>query len=224
VRRKSFANVSKTLSIALSKGRILDQTLPMLAMAGIRPAEDARTTRKLRVDTDDPQVKILLVRASDVPAYVQYGGADVGITGKDILLEHTGGGIYEPLDLGISRCRLVLAGKKGADQRGAARLRVATKYPLVTRDYFARRGQQVEIIKLYGSMELAPLVGMADLIVDITDTGSTLKANGLDVLAPIADISARLIVNKASMKMKHERIHALIADLRKTLPDPCENE
>jgi ATP phosphoribosyltransferase len=216
--------VSKTLSIALSKGRILDQTLPLLAVAGIRPAEDARTTRKLRVDTDDPLVKILLVRASDVPAYVQYGGADVGITGKDILLEHTGGGIYEPLDLNISRCRLVLAGKKGADKRTGARLRVATKYPLVTRDYFARIGQQVEIIKLYGSMELAPLVGMADLIVDITDTGSTLKANGLDVLAPIADISSRLIVNKASMKMKHARIQALIADLRKTIPDTCEHE
>ncbi len=216
--------MSKTLSIALSKGRILEHTLPLLAGAGIRPTEDASTTRKLRVDTDDPSVKILLVRASDVPAYVQYGGADVGITGKDILLEHTGGGIYEPLDLGISRCRLVLAGKPGADQKTGSRLRVATKYPLVTRDYFARRGQQVEVIKLYGSMELAPLVGMADLIVDITDTGSTLKANGLDVLAPIAEISSRLIVNKASMKMKHERIHALIADLRKTLLDSTENE
>lgn len=216
--------MSNTLSIALSKGRILEQTLPLLAGAGIYPAEDAMTTRKLRVDTRDPSTKLLLVRASDVPAYVQYGGADVGITGKDTLLEHEGGGIYEPLDLMISRCRLVLAGRKGADQITTGRLRVATKYPLVTRNFFARRGQQVEVIKLYGSMELAPLVGMADLIVDITDTGSTLKANGLEVLAPIADISSRLIVNKASMKMKHERIHALIADLRKTLMENTNNE
>ena len=169
------ASDAQSLSIALSKGRLLQESLPLLAAAGIEPIEDALTTRKLRVDSNDPAIKILLVRASDVPAYVQYGGADVGVTGKDTLLEHTGGGIYEPLDLRISCCKLVLAGSPGADTTAKSRLRVATKYPQVTRDFFAARGQQVEIIKLYGSMELAPLVNMAELIVDITDTGNTLK-------------------------------------------------
>lgn len=209
--------MNSSLAIALTKGRILTDTLPLLLAAGIEPAEDASSTRKLRVDTNVAGTSLLLVRASDVPAYVEYGGADLGVTGKDVLLEHTGNGLYEPLDLGIGRCRLVLAGKPGVDVDAKTRLRVATKYPKVTADYFARRGQQVEIIKLYGSMELAPLVGMADLIVDIMETGSTLQANGLIVLDEIGDVSARLIVNKASMKMKHKKIHELIASIKKAL-------
>jgi len=151
--------MSQSLAIALTKGRILKDTLPLLAAVGIEPAEDAETTRKLRVDTSQPETRLLLVRASDVPAYVEYGGADIGITGKDILLEHSGRGIYEPLDLDIGVCQLVLAGKKGGSTSNSGVLRVATKYPEVARRFFDRRGQQVEIIKLYGSMELAPLVG-----------------------------------------------------------------
>ena len=205
--------MSQPLAIALTKGRILKDTLPLLAAVGIEPAEDAETTRKLRVDTSQPDTRFLLVRASDVPAYVEYGGADIGITGKDILLEHSGRGIYEPLDLEIGVCQLVLAGKKGVETRGSGVLRVATKYPEVARRFFDRRGQQVEIIKLYGSMELAPLVGMADLIVDIMETGATLLANDLEVIEPICDISSRLIINKASMKMKHKKIHQLIDGL-----------
>ena len=205
--------MSQPLAIALTKGRILKDTLPLLAAVGIEPAEDAETTRKLRVETNQPDTRLLLVRASDVPAYVEYGGADIGITGKDILLEHSGRGIYEPLDLNIGVCQLVLAGKKGVSNDGSSLLRVATKYPEVTRSFFDRRGQQVEIIKLYGSMELAPLVGMAHLIVDIMETGATLLANDLEVIEPICDISSRLIVNKASMKMKHKKIHQLIDGL-----------
>ncbi len=211
--------MTEPLALALTKGRILADTLPLFESAGIVPLEDASTTRKLQVGTSQAGTSILLVRASDVPAYVEYGGADVGVTGKDVLLEHTGSGLYEPVDLGIGRCKLVLAGKPGAEKVGHRRLRVATKYPAVTADYFARRGQQVEIIKLYGSMELAPLVGMADVIVDITETGSTLRANGLVVIEEITDISSRLIVNKASMKMKHETIHALIDSIKSALPE-----
>jgi ATP phosphoribosyltransferase len=206
--------MNDSLSIALTKGRILSDTLPLLQHAGIVPVEDASKTRKLQVGTNVDGTNLLLVRASDVPAYVEYGGADIGVTGKDILLEHRGDRLYEPLDLGIGRCQLVLAGKPGADPDAAGRLRVATKYPEVTRRYFSSRGKQIEVIKLYGSMELAPLTGMADLIVDIVETGSTLKANGLVVLEPIADVSARLIVNRASMKMKHRKIHALINQLK----------
>lgn len=205
--------MSQPIAIALTKGRILKDTLPLLKAVGIEPLEDAETTRKLRVDTSQPDTRLLLVRASDVPAYVEYGGADIGVTGKDVLLEHSGRGIYEPLDLGIGVCQLVLAGKKGVRLDAPGLLRVATKYPEVAKNYFDRRGQQVEIIKLYGSMELAPLVGMADLIVDIMETGATLFANDLEVIEPICDISSRLIVNKASMKMKHEKIHQLINGL-----------
>ncbi len=211
--------MTEHLSIALTKGRILADTLPLLAAAGIEPLEDATATRKLKVETSVPGTSLLLVRASDVPAYVQYGGADIGVTGKDVLLEHSGRGIYEPIDLGIGRCKLVLAGKPGVDLNGQCRMRVATKYPLVTADYFARLGRQVEIIKLYGSMELAPVVGMADVIVDITETGSTLRANGLVVLDDIVDISSRLIVNKASMKMKHKTIHALMSAVKSAVTE-----
>lgn len=204
------SEMSHEIAIALTKGRILKDTLPLLASVGIEPLENAETTRKLQIETNVPGTRLLLVRASDVPAYVEYGGADMGVTGKDVLLEHSGRGIYEPVDLGIGVCKLVVAGKRGVSMDGPGILRIATKYPEVTRRYFDRRGQQVEIIKLYGSMELAPLVGMADLIVDIMETGATLSANDLEVIESICDISSRLIVNKASMKMKHEKIHQLI--------------
>jgi ATP phosphoribosyltransferase len=203
----------KGLTIALSKGRILEETLPLLSAAGIELRDNPDTSRKLVLDTDDPAVKIVVLRATDVPTYVQYGAADLGVAGKDVLLEHGGAGLYEPLDLGIARCRLMVAGRKG-EGVDADRLRVATKYVNVTRDYFAAQGRQVEIIKLYGSMELAPLVGLADVIVDLVDTGNTLKANGLEPKATIADISSRLIVNKASMRMKHNAVQAVIEKLK----------
>jgi ATP phosphoribosyltransferase len=203
------------ITIALSKGRIFKDALPLLRHAGIEPADDPETSRKLILDTNRPEVKFVLVRASDVPTYVQYGGADLGVAGKDVLMEHGGADLYEPLDLKIARCRMMVAGKRAQvetadDWRGGKRMRVATKYVNSTRDFFARQGAQVEIIKLYGSMELAPLVGMADCIVDLVDTGNTLRANGLEPLQHIADISSRLIVNKAAMKMKHETVKRLI--------------
>lgn len=197
------------LTIALSKGRIVDETLPLLAAAGVIPAEDIATSRKLILTTNRSDIKLVLVRATDVPTYVQYGAADLGVAGKDVLLEHGGEGLYEPLDLHIARCRLMVAGRADALEQ-TSRLRVATKYVNVARRYFAAQGRQVEVIKLYGSMELAPLVGLADCIVDVVDTGSTLRANGLQPLEPIADISSRLIVNKAAMKMKHAPVRQLI--------------
>jgi ATP phosphoribosyltransferase len=204
------------LTIALSKGRILQETLPLLATAGISLRDDPDSSRKLVLDTNDAGVKVVVLRATDVPTYVQYGAADIGVAGKDVLLEHGGAGLYEPLDLGIARCRLMVAGHKDREP-AADRLRVATKYVNVTRDYFAAQGRQVEIIKLYGSMELAPLVGLADVIVDLVDTGNTLRANGLEPKATIADISSRLIVNKASMRMKHGAVQALIEKLKKAV-------
>jgi len=205
--------MNNVLTIALSKGRIFMETLPLLQQAGIEPVDDPETSRKLILDTNRDDVKLVIIRATDVPTYVEYGAADVGVAGKDVLLEHGGSGLYEPLDLGIAKCRLMVAGPENsvADNR---RLRIATKYVQSTRRYYADRREQVEIIKLYGSMELAPLVGLADLIVDVVDTGNTLKANGLVPLEHIADISSRLVVNKAAMKMKHERISRLVADLR----------
>ncbi|WP_372725384.1 ATP phosphoribosyltransferase, partial [Immundisolibacter sp.] len=176
------------LRIAVSKGRILEQTLPLLASIGIAPVGEVG--RRLIVDTSVPGVQIIIIRATDVPTYVAYGAADAGIAGKDVLMEHGGEGLYEPLDLGIARCRLMVAGRAGVQLPGG-RLRVATKYVNVTQRYYAERGVQVEPIKLYGSMELAPLVGLADCIVDLVDTGSTLRANGLEPLALIADISSR---------------------------------
>ncbi len=201
--------MTKTLTIALSKGRIFKETLPLLAGAGIEPVDDPETSRKLILDTNRVDVKLVIIRAADVPTYVQYGAADLGVTGKDVLMEHGGEGLYEPLDLGIARCRMMVAGRAQAVSI-SGRLRIATKYLNVTREFFARQGQQVELIKLYGSMELAPLVGLADRIVDLVDTGDTLKANGLVALEHIADISSRLVVNKASMKMKHARVKAFI--------------
>lgn len=203
---------NNTLTIALSKGRILNETLPLLAHAGITPAEDVEKSRKLILYTSRPDVKLLIIRAADVPTYVEYGAADLGVAGKDVLMEYDGDGLYEPLDLKIARCRMMVAGVPNA-QPSAARLRVATKYVNVTRRYYAQQGQQVEIIKLHGSMELAPLVGLAERIVDLVDTGGTLEANGLTPLETIAAISARLIVNKAAMKMEHARVKALIAKL-----------
>mgnify|MGYP001276816127 FL=1 len=211
--------MSEMLTIALSKGRILQDTLPLLAQAGIELAEDPEKSRKLVLETSRDDVRIVVVRATDVPTYVQYGGADVGVSGKDVLMEF-GGDLYEPLDLRIARCRMMVAGEPGANER-PGRLRVATKFVNITRRYFAEQGRQVEVIKLYGSMELAPLVGLADLIVDLVDTGNTLRANGLVPLEHIADISSRLIVNKAAMKMKHRRIKALIADLERAVAQPA---
>ena len=201
--------MSDQLTIALSKGRIFKETLPLLAHAGIEPIDDPETSRKLILDTNLPDVKLVIIRASDVPTYVQYGAADLGVAGKDVLMEHGGAGVYEPLDLCIARCRLMVAGRD-IQTAPIGRLKIATKYVDSTRRYYASKGQQVEIIKLYGSMELAPLVGLADLIVDVVDTGNTLKANGLKPLEHIADISSRLIVNKASMKRKHQRIKSFI--------------
>ncbi|MDP9139999.1 MAG: ATP phosphoribosyltransferase [Pseudomonadota bacterium] len=201
------------LTIALSKGRILDDSLPLLALMGITPAGDIG--RLLRVPTNVKGLSLLIIRPTDVPTYVEYGAADLGITGKDVLMEHGGDGLYEPLDLGIARCRLSTATKKDLAQNGAGRRRVATKYPEITRRHFAAKGEQVELIKLYGSMELAPLVGLADLIVDLVDTGKTLKANGLVELETIAEISARLVVNKAAMKMKHAAVQDLISRFAK---------
>jgi len=200
------------LTIALSKGRIFKDTLPLLAAAGVTPVDDPDTSRKLILDTNRDDVKLVIIRAADVPTYVGYGAADMGVAGKDVLMEHGGEGLYEPLDLKIARCRLMVAGPASGGS-GRRRLRVATKFVQSTRRFYADRQEQVEIIKLYGSMELAPLVGLADRIVDLVDTGSTLKANGLVPLEHIADISSRLVVNKASLKLKHARITDFISRL-----------
>lgn len=203
-----------SLIIALSKGRIYKETLPLLNHAGIELLDDPDRSRKLILDTNHDEVKVLILRATDVPTYVQYGAADVGVAGKDVLMEHGGDGLYEPVDLKIARCKLMTAGRVGEENNvPGRRLRVATKFVNSTRRFYASRGEQVEIIKLYGSMELAPLVGLADRIVDVVDTGNTLKANGLAPFEHIADISSRLIVNKASMKMKHARVKALIEQI-----------
>lgn len=206
------------LTIALSKGRILQDALPLLARAGVRPAEDPSRSRKLVLATNQPDLRLLIVRAQDVPTYVEYGAADLGIAGKDVMMEYRGDGLYEPLDLNIACCRLVVAGRPGTPL-GSQRLRVATKYVHTTRRYFAAQGIQAEVIKLYGSMELAPLMGLADVIVDLVDTGNTLRANGLAALAHVADISSQLVVNKAAMKMKHARIKRLIAKLARAMGD-----
>ncbi len=208
--------MNNTFVIALSKGRIYKETLPLLAQAGIEPLDDPETSRKLILETNQKGTSLLILRAADVPTYVQYGAADVGVAGKDVLLEHGGDGLYEPVDLQIAKCKLMVAGKQelpDAENVGARRLRVATKYINSARKYYASKGQQVELIKLYGSMELAPVVGLADRIVDVVDTGGTLKANGLKPLEHITDISSRLIVNRASMKMKHDRVTRFISDI-----------
>jgi len=210
--------MNKQFIVALSKGRIFKETLPLLAHAGIEPVDDPESSRKLILDTNRDDTKLLILRAADVPTYVQYGAADVGVAGKDVLLEHGGLGLYEPVDLQIAKCKLMVAGRvsdtdQSESSESGRRLRVATKYINSAREYYAGKGEQVELIKLYGSMELAPLVGLADRIVDVVDTGNTLKANGLAPMEHIADISSRLIVNKASMKMKHEKVKTFISDI-----------
>ena len=204
------------LTIALSKGRILDDTLPLLAEAGIVPTENPDKSRKLIIPTTRDDVRLLIVRATDVPTYVEHGAADLGVAGKDVLMEYGGEGLYEPLDLQIARCKLMTAGKVGAaEPRG--RLKVATKFVNIARRYYAEQGRQVDIIKLYGSMELAPLVGLADKIIDVVDTGNTLRANGLEPQELICHVSSRLVVNKASMKMQHASIQTLIDTLRQAV-------
>jgi ATP phosphoribosyltransferase len=206
------------ITLALAKGRILEETLPLLGRSGIEPVEDIETSRKLIIATNRSDLRLILVRAADVPTYVQYGAADLGVAGRDLLAEHGGQGLYQPLDLGIARCRMVVAVPEGFDYGAAvkqgARLRVATKYIGTAREHFAAKGVHVDLIHLYGSMELAPLVGLADAIVDLVDTGNTLKANRLRVVEEIMPISSRLIVNPASMKLKRETLAPLIEMFR----------
>jgi len=204
------------LTIAVSKGRIYEEALPFLQQAGITPIDDPDKSRKLILQTTRPDVQLVIIRATDVPTFVEYGAADMGIAGKDVLLEHGAESLYEPLDLGIAGCRLMTAGPVNAPAV-KGRLRVATKYVKTAQRYYADLGIQAEIIKLYGSMELAPLVGLADCIVDLVDTGNTLKANGLEPRELITNITSRLVVNKAAMKMKHQAIQALIDQFENTL-------
>jgi ATP phosphoribosyltransferase len=204
------------LTIALTKGRILKETLPLLAKAGIEPAEDIDKSRKLAFATSQDNIQLLILRGSDVPTYVQFGAADLGVSGKDTLLEHGGDGLYSLVDLGIARCKLMTAGIKDEPEK-SGRIKVATKYVNVAKRFYAEQGRQADIIKLYGAMELAPLMGLADEIVDIVDTGNTLRANGLESRVEIADISSRLIANKASMKMKHAIIQPLVEALNEAL-------
>ena len=203
------------ITIALSKGRIYDETMPLLKSAGIVVRGDPETSRKLILATNHREVRIVIVRATDVPTYVQYGAADLGVAGKDVLDEHGGNGIYQPLDLGIARCRMMVAVPVGFDYRRAgkrgARLKIATKYLQTAREHFAAKGVHVDLIKLYGSMELAPLTGLADAIVDLVSTGRTLRANRLRVVEEVAPVSARLIVNQAALKVKRARIQPLLA-------------
>ena len=202
------------ISIALSKGRIFDETVPLLARVGIAPKGNGEISRKLVLDTDRPGVRLIIVRASDTPTYVQHGGADLGIAGRDVLVEHGGEGLYQPVDLAIAACRMMVAVKKGFDYEGAvrqgARLRVATKYVNTTRQHFAAKGVHVDVIRLYGSMELAPLVGLADAIVDLVSSGHTLEANDLVPVEEIMAVSARLIVNQAALKTKRAALQPLI--------------
>jgi len=202
------------ITLALSKGRIFDETLPLLKAAGIEVLEDPETSRKLILTTNQAHVRVVLVRATDVPTYVEYGGADLGVTGKDTLIEHGGLGLYQPLDLNIAKCRMSVAVRADFDYasavRSGSRLKVATKYTSIAREFFAKKGVHVDLIKLYGSMELAPLTGLADAIVDLVSTGSTLKANHLIEVERIMDISSRLVVNQAALKLKQKEIRAII--------------
>lgn len=204
------------LTIAVSKGRIFEEALPFLEEAGIKPVDDPSTSRKLILSTTREDVQLVIIRATDVPTFVEYGAADLGIAGKDVLLEHGAESLYEPLDLKIAKCRLMTAAIKGAPEP-KGRIRVATKYVNTAQSYFAKRGIQAEIIKLYGSMELAPLVGLADCIVDLVDTGNTLRANNLEERELIMNISSRLVVNKAAMKMKNQAIATLLKQFELTL-------
>jgi ATP phosphoribosyltransferase len=207
--------MNQQLTLALSKGRIFEETLPLLAAAGIEVTENPETSRKLILPTNHENIRVIIVRASDVPTYVQYGAADFGVAGKDVLLEHGGEGLYQPIDLNIARCRLSVAVQDGFDYANAvhqgARLRVATKYVKTAREHFASKGVHVDLIKLYGSMELGPLVGLADAIVDLVSTGGTLRANKLVEVEHIMEISSRLVVNQAALKLKRETLQPILA-------------
>jgi len=209
------------ITIALSKGRIFEQTIPLLEGVGITCNEDPETSRKLILDTNHKDIKLIIVRATDVPTYVEYGAADIGITGKDILDEYMGEGLYQPIDLNIGRCKMMVAAKEDFDYVGAiqkgVRLKVATKYVKVAKEHFAKKGMHIDLIKLYGSMELAPLVGLADVIVDLVSTGKTLKANNLVAVEDISDISSRLIINQASLKLKRELLQPILSQFEKAL-------
>ncbi|QDD13969.1 ATP phosphoribosyltransferase [Candidatus Methylopumilus rimovensis] len=209
------------ITIALSKGRIFEQTIPLLEGVGITCNEDPETSRKLILDTNHKDIKLIIVRATDVPTYVEYGAADIGITGKDILDEYIGEGLYQPIDLNIGRCKMMVAAKEDFDYLGAiqkgVRLKVATKYVKVAKEHFAKKGMHIDLIKLYGSMELAPLVGLADVIVDLVSTGKTLKANNLVAVEDISDISSRLIINQASLKLKRELLQPILSQFEKAL-------
>jgi ATP phosphoribosyltransferase len=209
------------ITIALSKGRIFEQTIPLLEAVGISCNEDPETSRKLILDTNQKDIKLIIVRATDVPTYVEYGAADIGITGKDILDEYMGEGLYQPIDLNIGRCKMMVAAKQDFDYVGAiqkgVRLKVATKYVKVAKEHFAKKGMHIDLIKLYGSMELAPLVGLADVIVDLVSTGKTLKANNLVAVEDISDISSRLIINQASLKLKRELLQPILGQFEKAL-------
>jgi ATP phosphoribosyltransferase len=204
----------QSLTIALAKGRTFEETLPLLARAGIAPAEDPETSRKLIIESTNSDIRFVIVRSADVPTYVQHGAADLGVAGKDVLLEHGGEGLYQPLDLAIGRCKLVVAARRDFDYAGSlrrgGRLKVATKYVKTAREHFAGKGLHVDLIRLYGSMELAPLLGLADAIVDLVSTGNTLKANDLVAVEEILPISSRLIVNPAALKLKREKMQPLI--------------
>src|SRR6195952_2235416 len=203
------------LTLALSKGRIFEETLPLLAAAGVEVTEDPESSRKLILPTTDPNLRVIIVRATDVPTYVEYGAADFGVAGKDVLIEHGGEGLYQPIDLNIAACRMSVAVKNGFDYetavRQGARLRVATKFVNTAREHFAKKGVHVDLIKLYGSMELAPLVGLSDAIVDVVSTGSTLRANNLVEVEEIMEISSRLVVNQAALKLKRARLQPILA-------------
>jgi ATP phosphoribosyltransferase len=204
--------MNEKLTIALTKGRILKETLPLLASVGVVPVDDISSSRKLVFETNRNDLQLVILRGTDVPTYVRYGAADMGVVGKDILMEHGSEGLYEPLDLGIARCRLMTAGPVGWQHIGA-RIRVATKFVNITREYFSRQGVHADLIKLYGAMELAPMMNLADLIVDIVDTGNTLRANGMEPLEEIAAISSRLVVNKAAMRSRYTAISQIIEEL-----------
>lgn len=215
--------MSAMITLALSKGRIFEETLPLLAAAGIEVTEDPEKSRKLILPTNRDDVRVVLVRATDVPTYVEYGGADLGVAGKDVLIEHGGQGLYQPLDLKIARCRMSVAVREGFDYEAAvrqgSRIRVATKYTAIARQHFADKGVHVDLIKLYGSMELAPLTGLADAIVDLVSTGKTLQANHLVEVEPFMAISSRLVVNQAALKLKRERLRPLIDAFAAAIPN-----
>ena len=215
---------SNMITLALSKGRIFDETLPLLAAAGIEVLEDPEKSRKLILPTNQPNVRVVLVRATDVPTYVEYGGADIGVIGKDTLIEHGGQGLYQPLDLQIAKCRVSVAVRNDFDYERAvkqgSRLKVATKYTSIARDFFATKGVHVDMVKLYGSMELAPLIGLADAIVDLVSTGNTLKANHLVEVERIMDISSYLVVNQAALKLKQAPLRRIIDAFASAIPAP----